>query len=231
VPALKNFFEVVFSSVILHQTKKNKNAIKLFLGKGIQAMASLEEFRAASGHAAVVWGDSRRLPFGDDTIDLMITSPPSGKQINDMRIREYSLSWLGMGRDRLDRFQDFYIGSQTVRPGTHLLQRDTTHPDSKTACILGQYFEDLAQVLCEMQRVLKPGRAAIVVVGPLVVDRMVLQVHEIIGGLAEAVGFQRVGTKAIGARHTPGSLNGNKKRVFKCREYVVGLVKGRMKGF
>jgi DNA modification methylase len=130
-----------------------------------------------------------------------------------------------MGRDRLDRFQDFYIGSQTVRPGTHLLQRDTTHPDSKTACILGQYFEDLAQVLCEMQRVLKPGRAAIMVVGPLVMDGMVLQVHEIIGGIAEAVGFQRVGTKAIGVHHNPESLNGSRKKVYRYQEYAVGLVK------
>ncbi len=233
-PALKNFFEVIFSSVILHQTKKTRNAIKFFLEKGIQAMGSLEEFRVAPGHASVVWGDSRSLPLEDDTIDLIITSPPSGKAMNSMQIRQYSLSWLGVGRDTLTRCQGFYIGDQTVRPGSNLLHQDilleeilspVTDADRKTACILGQYFEDLAQVLCEMQRVLKPGRAAIVVVGPLVMDGMVLQVHEVIGGIAEAVGLQRVGIKAIGAQRDPESLNGNRKKVFKYQEYVVGLVK------
>jgi hypothetical protein len=232
-PALKNFFEVIFSSVILQQTKKTRNAIKFFLEKGIQAMASQEEFSVASGHASVVWGDSRNLPFEDNTIDLLITSPPSGKAMNSMRIHQYSLSWLGIGRDTLIRCQNFYIGTQTVRPETSFLYQNVlekivtpmTDPDRKTAGILGQYFEDLAQVLCEIQRVLKPGKAAIVVMGPLVMDGMVLQVHEVIGGIAEAVGFQRVGTKAIGVQRNPESLNGHSKKVFKYQEYVVGLVK------
>jgi DNA modification methylase len=232
--ALKNFFEVIFSSVILQQTRKNRNAIKFFLEKGIKALASLEEFRVATGHAFVVWGDSRRLPLEDGTIDLMITSPPSGKAMNSMQTHQYPLSWLGIGRDTLTRCQDFYIGGQTVRPESNLLHQrlplgevltPVDDTDSRTACILGQYFEDLAQVLCEMQRVLKPGRAAIMVVGPLVMDGMVLQVHEIIGGIAEAVGFQRVGTKAIGVHHNPESLNGSRKKVYRYQEYAVGLVK------
>jgi DNA modification methylase len=231
--AHKNFFEVIFSSVILHQTKKTGNAIKFFLEKGIQAMGSLEEFRVAPGHASVVWGDSRSLPLGDDTIDLMITSPPSGKAMNSMQIHQYSLSWLSVERGTLTRCQGFYIGAQTVRPETNLLHQDIlgkivtplTDADRKTACILGQYFEDLAQVLYEIHRVLKPGRAAIVVVGPLVIGGMILQVHEIISGIAEAIGFQQVGARPVGGHHDRKSLNGNRKKICKFQEYIVGLVK------
>ncbi|MCI0529926.1 MAG: site-specific DNA-methyltransferase [Nitrospira sp.] len=232
--ALKNFFEIIFSSVILHQTKKNRDTIKFFLEKGIQAMGSLEEFSVALGHASVVWGDSRSLPFEDDTIDLVITSPPSGEAMNSMQNHQYSLSWLGVGQDTFARCQDFHIGAQTVCPETHLFHRDTlpekivtplTHVDRKTACILGQYFEDLAQTLCEMQRVLKPGKAAIVVIAPWVLDGMIFQVHEVIGGIAEAVGFQRVGTKAIGEHPDSENLNGNRKKICKYQEHVVGLVK------
>jgi DNA modification methylase len=231
--ALKNFFEIIFSSVVLHPTKRNRDAIKFFLEKGIQAMASLEEFSGAPGYASVVWGDSRNLPLEDHTIDLVITSPPSGKAIKGLQDHPYSLSWLGVGRDILEGCQDFYIGTQTVRSETQLLQQDIlrkivaplTDAHRKTACIMGQYFEDLAQVLCEIQRVLKPGRAAIVVVGPLVVGGRVLQINEIIGEMAEAVGLQWVGTQAIGAHPDRENSNGNGIKAGKHQDCVIGLVK------
>jgi hypothetical protein len=90
---------------------------------------------------------------------------------------------------------------------------------------MGQYFEDLARVLCEIQRVLKPGRAAIVLAGPLVVGGMALQVHEIIGEMAEAVGLQWVGTQAIGAHPDRANSNGNGIKAGKHQDCVIGLVK------
>jgi len=236
-PTLKNFFEVVFSSIVLASTKKPRDTIKFFLEKGTHGMGSLQEFHGVHGYARVARGDVRNLPMADNTIDLVITAPPYGNAVDSVLPHRSSLYWLGVDEETLARCHDHYIGIQTLRPETQELQQDflkatiiqMADADGRTAypagCILGQYFQDVAQALSEMQRVLKPGKAAVVVAGTLTIQGVILQTHEILSEIARAVGFQWVASKAIEAGCDDQNHNGHKTRACAYQEYVMGLVK------
>ena len=255
--ALKNFFEIIFSSIIIapnggvslardlihsrpqrDDQKRPKDAIKFFLEKGIHAMDSLQKLGDASGCASVVMGDCRNLPLKDNSVDLIVTSPPCVNSMDRVQAHKFSLYWLGVDYYLLARRRHSYIGAQGIRDETKALQQD--HPeiipkidrvDTQTACILGQYFQDMAETLSEMQRVLKPGKAAIIVVGPSAAGGITVQTQEILGAIGESIGFQMVGIKAKGISYDRRLMqlirksNGNGMEARLQQEYIVGLVK------
>ena len=235
-PALKNFFEVVFSSVIMTSTKRPRDTVKFFLEKGSHAMHSMQEFQAAHGNAVVAGGDARILPIGDNTIDLVMTAPPYGNPAGGVLSHRSSLYWLGVKEESLTRYHHHSIGIQAIRSETRAVQQDffregmmpavdTDRKEATVGCILGQYFQDMAQVLSEMNRVLKPGKAAIMVVGTLRVQGIILQPHEILSELAEAVGFQWIASKAIEVGIDNQNHPNHRTKACTAQEYVIGLVK------
>lgn len=253
----RNFFEVIFSSIILsngggvslardlmharpqrHDKKRPRDAIKFFLEKGTHALKSLQEFWGAPGHASVVMGDSRNLPFEDNSADLIITSPPCANGIGEVLAHRYSLYWLGVDYYSLAIRHDDYIGAQVIRNETQVLQQDTSEiipdigrADRQTGSILGQYFQDMAYALSEMHRVLKPGKSAVLVMRPSTVRWITVPTHEIVSAMSESMGFQWVGMRAAGTEYDPGLIpvsqdrNGNGVPDRKDQEYIMGLVK------
>ena len=92
---LKNFFLGIFSSIIITKSggvskardlahtrphrdlKKNpKNAIDQFRIKAEKSIKNLRSMEKARGKAEIIPGDARKLPLLDNSIDLIITSPP-----------------------------------------------------------------------------------------------------------------------------------------------------------
>ena len=256
-PALKNFFEIIFSSIIIganggvslardlihsrpqrDDQKRPRDAIKFFLEKGIHAMDSLQEFIRTSDRASVAMGDSRNLPLKDSSMDLIITSPPCVNAMESVQAHKFSLYWLGVDYYSLAKRDHLYIGAQGIRDETKALQQDQPEivpkierADGQTACLLGQYFQDMAETLSEMQRVLKPGKAAIIVVGSSTLGGITVPTHEILGAIGESIGFQLVGIKANGINHDRHLMqairksNGNGTEARLHQEYVVGLIK------
>jgi hypothetical protein len=158
--------------------------------------------------------------------------------MESVQAHKFSLYWLGADYYRLARRRDLYIGAQGIREEIKALQQD--HPeivpkieraDGQTACLLGQYFQDMAETLSEMQRVLRPGKAAIILVGPSRMGGVTVPTHEILGAIGESIGFQLVGIKAKGMNHEGRLMqvirrgNGNGIDTGRHQEYVVGLIK------
>jgi len=155
----KNFFEVVFSSVIItksggvslaldlghtrpHKVKalldRNGSVIygdenfdpakKRFHTKNIKS--SFEEFRKKlnqnikstisvnnSKHTPPIidFCDSQRLLLDDETVDLIITSPPyASNAIDYMRAHKFSLVWFGYIIEDLTQKRNEYIGSEAT---------------------------------------------------------------------------------------------------------------------
>jgi DNA modification methylase len=262
-PACRNLFEVIFSSIILARQgglspahgashpeslglrrrddwENPRDVIQFFREKGEHALGFLEEFAAASGRSSVVMGDARNLSLPENSVDLIMTSPPYPGTMDCTEAHKYSFYWLDGGYGPFKRRRGDYIGAQVIRDETEILQRDNPelipelpHTNRHTACLLGQYFQDMAQSLSEMYRVLKPGKAAIVQAGPVNLQGGgISSAYEIIGALAEAIGFQWVGTSAKAADHTSRGLfpvsrvgKADEIRARRPAEYVLGLVK------
>jgi len=221
-PDLREFFEVVLSSIIvtksggvsrardlahsrphLDKTKTPREAISQFETKARKMIRALAEREPFPGAAEIYLSDARKLPLPEDSVDLIVTSPPYANAIDYMRAHKFSLAWLGEKMSDLSEKRSTYIGSEKIRRHSpeelperiRAMVERLAEQDSKKAKVLGQYYLDMDRVIAEMKRVLKPGRAAIVVIGTSTMRGMDVETHLGLAELAQRQGFQVVGIK------------------------------------
>lgn len=170
----------------------------------------------------------------------MITSPPYANAIDYMRAHKFSLLWFGETVADLSRLRATYIGSErcSALSDDHLPDaaanaiETLAAVDSRKAKVLRKYFSDMKDALAEIRRVLRPTRAAVIVVGPSTVRGMTIATHKHLGAIAQQLGFDLVGVsqrkldrdrRMMPARFSKSPMNGIELRMHE--EYVVGLVK------
>lgn len=222
--------------------KVPRNAIEVFRTRVIKILRALEGLSAnlSSAVAQVLPGDCRRLPLASESVDLIVTSPPYANAIDYVRAHKFSLVWLGERIDNLAARRREYLGAERVRRDGHhdlpLLAADTVRHlagrDAQKAAVLAQYFVDLRDALREMARVLRPGRAAIVVVGPSTMRGVRIDTARCLGAMAESTGLALVGIadrrldrdrRLMPARAANNGLTLIEQRMHE--EQVIGFVK------
>lgn len=119
-------------------------------------------------------GDARKLPLEDASIDVVITSPPYLNAIDYLRGHKFSLAWMGYPVSGLREVRATNIGTE-VGAGAKLddpmvaaamgEMGDTDKLPAVERRQLARYVADMGRVLGEIHRVLKPGGAAVLVVG------------------------------------------------------------------
>lgn len=149
--------------------------------------------------ALVKHADARKLPLKDRSVDLVLTSPPYLNAIDYMRTHKFSLIWMGHELSNLRTIRSGMVGTErgmyspdslpTTLEGTIVGNID----DATRLGLVRRYLSDLRRVLLEMLRVLKPGAAAVIALGPSLITRGEADAGVIVGQLAESVGFQNVG--------------------------------------
>jgi len=259
-PPESEFFELVFSSCIIAKSggvslardlahsrphrdrgKQPKDAIVEF---GIKLGKSLRKFESLPQRAKRVFVDRRRaddLPLPSNSIDLIVTSPPYANAIDYMRAHKFSLVWFRYPLRTLSELRAQYIGSERCNPSyetdglpqrsraiVHLLQEK----DSSKAKVVRKYLVEMQAVISEMRRVLKPGKAAVIVIGPSLMRGMEVKTHEYLAEIGESVGFQVAGIQKRkidrDRRMLPASFGGNGRSTIEQRmhqEFILGLIK------
>ena len=131
------------------------------------------------GLADFVTEDARFLPseaYPDSSVDLVVTSPPYGNANDYHLYHRFRLFWLGFEpKDLAD-----------VEIGSHL-----RHQREQTGFM--HYMKDMSMCLQALQRILKPGRYAVLVVGDAIYGG---EHHDAATKFTEAarqVGFESVG--------------------------------------
>jgi len=281
---LKNFFEVIFSSVII--TKSGGVSLALDLGHTrphkVKALldskgnviygnkdfdiskkrynskiikSSFEEFkkRINQNIGSIIsindknfqpyinFCDSQKLLLDDETVDLIITSPPyASNAIDYMRAHKFSLVWFGYKIDELTKKRNDYIGAEaTVNYSFEELPEYTLDKIAKVSSVnsnrgkvLKRYFSEMKKSIKEMYRVLKPGKVAIVVVGSSMMKGIDTETHICLSEIGKEVGFWKplIGIRKLdrNKRMLPVSKKENKVSQIQQRmheEYVIGFYK------
>jgi DNA modification methylase len=257
-PGLAAFLETVFSALIVTKSggvslardlahsrphrvddKTYRDAVGLFETKARKAIASLAAIRSAPGHARTLAGDARRLPLADASVDLIVTSPPYVNAIDYMRAHKFSLVWLGHETDALGRHRRAYVGAERrAEAGAPLaspLAEDSIRAiaafDPARAAIVRRYFVEMSETLAEMGRVVRPGRAIVVVVGSSTVRGIVVPTAAALAELAPAAGLALIDLRERpidrDRRLMPVSAQSSGRGI-EARmhsEHVIGLVK------
>jgi DNA modification methylase len=280
----KNFFEVVFSSVIItksggvslaldlghtrpHKTKtlldkdgnilfgdkyfdiskKNiltktvKSALEEFEKRIYQNMKSLVEHNPEKIKPIIRYCDSQHLCMKENSVDLIVTSPPyASNAIDYMRAHKFSLIWLGYHVEELTARRREYIGAESTtnfrfedlpKFSSHKVS-EVSEIDQNRGNVLKRYYSEMTRVLKEMYRVLKPQKAAIVVVGSSVMKGINTETHKCLAEIGNNTGFivPHIGIRKLdrNKRMLPAGLKTNFNSQIQQRmheEYVIGLYK------
>ncbi|MBC8500417.1 MAG: hypothetical protein H8D38_01510 [DPANN group archaeon] len=149
--------------------------------------------------------DARNLDIKDNSVDLVITSPPYANAVDYPRTHQLELYWLDLiNGDPLSKLKRNYIGTETVfsyeynqlyqsdYSKLNWLVRKIHQEDPRRAYILFNFFKDMEKNLQEVFRVLKPSAKYCVVIGNNTVRGTYVKSHEIITqmALSSNVGFK-----------------------------------------
>lgn len=129
----------------------------------------------AVGPATVVKrGDARKLDIEDDSIDLVLTSPPYLNAIDYMRCSKFSLVWMGHNVSELRQIRGESVGAEASSEQAleaswvnSLIKQLGLKPAlfNRDHALLARYVWDMGQALAEVSRVLRRGGRAVYVVG------------------------------------------------------------------
>jgi DNA modification methylase len=221
--------------------KSYRPALKEFRKRLEKNIGSLCEVKGRLGNAFVNFGNAEALPLKSDSIDLLFTSPPyASNAIDYMRAHKFSLVWFGKHIDTLSELRSKYIGGEKVAtyqflempPETFKIVSRIAKLDKKKGDALLRYYSEMQKVLAEAFRVLKPGKAAVFVVGTSTMRGVDSKTQNCLGEIGSMLGFDLAG---IGVRKLdrdkrmmPARLQNKRKTQIEERmheEYIVALMK------
>jgi len=257
--SIRHFLELTYSSIIvtksggvtkardlahsrphLDKTKNPKDAIEQFISRLRKNIDSLAQLKQDSGRAYIINTDARCIPIANETVDLIVTSPPYANAIDYMRAHKFSLVWFGKPINMLSELRAKYIGSERVGNAqfenlpinVENVVQELYKRDKKKSAVLRKYYGEMKLVLAEMYRILRKDCPAIVVVGTSTIRELDIQTHTCLTDIASELGFQIVGiTKRIldrNKRMMPARFGKKSDSMIEQRmhdEFVIGLLK------
>jgi SAM-dependent methyltransferase len=222
-------------------TKKLRSPIEEFERRSIQNIEGLITIDSRLIKPEIRFGNAQNLPLIDNSIDLIVTSPPyASNAIDYMRAHKFTLVWFGNQIDDLSLKRKEYIGGEDMTNTNYEKLPDLTSEivtyiselDYKRGKVLHRYYSEMTRTLREMYRVLKPGKAAIVVVGNSVMRGKDTETQNCLADIGRNIGFKvpKIGVRKLdrNKRMLPAGIETNTNSQIQQRmheEYVIGFYK------
>ncbi|MBK9604447.1 MAG: site-specific DNA-methyltransferase [Anaerolineales bacterium] len=224
-----------------HLTKKLRSPLAEFKKKYESNIKGVLNYSPNNAFPILSYGNAQALPIETNSVDLIVTSPPyASNAIDYMRAHKFSLVWFGYPIGELTQKRKTYIGSEGTYNGCsvelpdnveHVIAR--VNKKSKTKSVsLHRYYSEMSLALDEMYRVLKPGKASVVVVGNSTLAGEDAKVEECLIAIGKKSGFEipKVGIRQLdrNRRMLPAGTNRDATSQIQQRmheEYVIGFYK------
>ncbi len=189
----------------------------------------------------ISFGNAQCLPLDKASVDLIVTSPPyASNAIDYMRAHKFSLVWLGHPIEKLSQKRKTYIGGEATAnerfeelpKSTAKIVAEVAVRSKKKGLVLHRYYSEMTRTLQEMFRVLKPGKAAIVVVGTSILKGYDTETQNCLADIGRSIGFEvpKIGVRNLdrNRRMMPAGNNIDLDSQIQQRmhqEYVIGFYK------
>jgi len=153
--------------------------------------------RTSAAPAIIKQGDARVLPFDNDSIDMIITSPPYLNAIDYIRGHKLSLVWMGHSIKSLRTIRSDNIGSErsasqdNIEQLINIMNRmgSMEDLDKRNRSIIMRYLIDMDRAFSESRRVLRKRGQAIYVIGNSSIRGVYVKNSEALIGLAQKNGL------------------------------------------
>lgn len=184
-------------------------------------------------------GDARNLPLPEESVDLVLTSPPYCTRIDYAKKTAFELAVIaGLNEGDVRVLRDGMMGTTTIRsirkrvkaPSSveTLLHTVATHPSHRSAGYyavnLRQYFNDAILSLSELARVMRPGAKSVLVVQNSFYKEIPIELSRLYCDIARTCGLQA----AIAARkpvaRTMTTVNTRSREYQKNRLYSEDVI-------
>lgn len=180
---LYDFARVALSATIwsLVENGNGLDVENVFIKKAQAMKKEIVEMAKIVSHsptAKMITGDARKLEVEDNSIDLIVTSPPYVNALDYYRVHMYNMLWLGMD---FDIFRKHEIGGHS-----HFIMNRFR--------LLSEYLGDMLRSMIEMNRVLKQGKVCAIVVGNSSLEYELIESHKYFSSFANDAGFEHVNT-------------------------------------
>jgi len=172
--------------------KKNKRALpaKEIFKRKVKKIVRELEARETFGHVPKVFlGDARALDIPENSVDLILTSPPYLNNIDYSKVYGLELSLLQMSKALASEVRMRAIRSFIGKQMDVAQMPPEVGEIGEKIPIVGTYFKDMELAIEEMYRTLKPGSHADIVVANSVIHENHIMVDEIFAEMAERIGF------------------------------------------
>lgn len=152
-----------------------------------------------STHATIHLADARSLPLEDDSVNLVVTSPPYGEESHTMsytRFAKLSLLWLGMSSSEINSVEKRGLGGSPVIPRPISSEIDRIYNrvaevNKKRASEMFSYIWNYGKTLSEVRRVLTPRGYCCIVIGDRSVAGIPISNKDITIKLSEKAGLRQ----------------------------------------
>jgi site-specific DNA-methyltransferase (cytosine-N4-specific) len=149
--------------------------------------------------ALIIRADARRLPLADNSVDIVITSPPYGEERNTIPYVRWSklfLLWLGMASQDIATLEKQALGGEV---GVQIRRDDIP---SKTFWATAEYvskdriretipfMKDYVATLKEMKRILRAKAMCCIVIGHRSISRNVLDMGKVTQEIGDYIGLR-----------------------------------------
>jgi DNA modification methylase len=224
-----------------YATKTLRSAFDEFEKRFQSNLKSIPSNGSAKIDAQVMFGNAQALPLKTGSVDLIVTSPPyASNAIDYMRAHKFSLVWLGFPITQLSNKRKEYVGSEgtttfeflDLPPYAAQIVDEIHRLDRQKGRVLHRYYTEMTRCLQEMYRLLKPGKAAIVVVGSSVMRHRDTETQHCLADIGRALGFEvpKIGVRYLDRdrRMMPAGQELNRQSQIQQRmheEYVIGFYK------
>ncbi len=241
--AKKGEFKIVRMSAE-RLTKFRPDVRATFVRHADRCISLIDQFvKYLEGHQyyrpAVIEADNRSAPVDDESIDLVVTSPPYGDSGTTVAYGQYSrfpALWIGLDEDAVrtvdkrglggsnHRSEMSHLGSVTLAETLEAIrERNPTRAQH-----VYSFFRDLTESLVAIRDRLKTGRYASIVIGNRMVARVRIPTDRIVAEIADARGLaqhltipRRIPTKRMPWQNAPENIEGLKADTMHTESIVI----------
>jgi DNA modification methylase len=200
----------IFSKQIKTMLKGNAKLFELLSEKGYLKVQS-----------KVFCTDARKIPVKDNSISLIVTSPPYVTSYEYADLHQLTALWLEYTKDLSD-FRRRFIGTSYHSKKDLVLnsalaekiRSELLEKDKKTAEEVSTYFSEMNQTFVEMRRILKKGGKTCVVVGNTKLKDVSILNAEVFSEQLQNLGLKMVDIikREIPSKNLPSTRDGKTGR-------------------
>ena len=185
--------------------------------------------RSPGPAAYVHHGDARSLVLADDSIDLVLTSPPYLNAIDYFRCSKFSLIWMGYSIRELRQARAVAVGTEVGKDAGNdrelqgILAALELKPrlPARQEAVLVRYIDDMRGVVGEAARVLAAGGKAVFVVGENTLRGTFIPSSQMVEQVANVAGLWRTDRRSRelppNRRYLPPPLTQSKPAALNAR--------------